>query len=144
MRRSLVVLPVLVACTGRPDPGEVCTVDDAAITPGRGLGTLDGEPWEPAGVTWIYAGWQLTLVARTDRDGVAVSEAMAAGDFPVHVALSGDDGFATLYPSDGDSLTTTNTDVGDLQLLRLDADNGLVACFSFEAASDAGAANSMA
>lgn len=148
--RPLSLVFLLAGCTGGPDPGEVCTVDDATITPGRAAATLDGEPWEPVGVTWTYVGddvqmnappsngWQLSMVARTDRDGVSVREGIEAAAFPVHVALEGDAGFATLYPSDGASLSTSNTTGGDLQILRLDADNGLVACFSFEAASDEG------
>ena len=155
MARSAVMAGVVglavAGCDGGPAAEDVCTIDDIAV--GRAKGFIDDLAWEPAGVTWTTAGtsiqvnappnngWQLSLVAQTDRDGNAVADEVTAGNFPVHVTLGegGDGGFATLYPSSGSSLSTGLAEGGHLQILRIDADSGLVGCFSFEAASEDGA-----
>lgn len=148
---AVVLFGGLAACSGSPNAEDVCEIDDIAV--GRATGFIDDTPWEPAGVTWTTAGtaiqlnappnngWQLSLVAQTDRDGNPVADEVSAGNFPVHVTLAagGEGGFATLYPSSGSSFNTGLAEGGHLQILRLDADRGLVGCFSFEAASEDGA-----
>lgn len=146
---SLVPLVLVVGCSGGKNPADACTVPELGV--GEGLGTIEDKTWTPTEITWTWAGddvqinaprtdgWQLSMVAMTDMDGVAVKDKMDGEEFPVHVALGAEGGgIATLYPEDGGSYTSSNGAGGDLQLLRLDMDYGLVACFSFEAGGSDG------
>lgn len=151
MRLSLACLSLLAACDLRPNPEATCTLDDA-VMPGHLIGTLDGADWNADEVTWLFAGdslqintgteegWRLSIVAQTDNDGATVKSVMDAGNYPVHVAFGeGAGGFVTVYTKFGSSsYSTNNTAGGVFEILRMDEDEGVVGCLSFEAATDEG------
>lgn len=135
---------LLLACAAGSSSQAVCE-DGAALDAGVVTATLDGADWEST-ATWVmggeslqvnaaaFDGWSLTLVAQTTVDGVAITDALDAGSYPVNVDLGPDGGgWVLAYPSDGDSLSS-DSGGGTLSFSAFDGDT-LQACFSFDVAN---------
>lgn len=137
MRILVLSMIALVACNP-------CDPTDLPV--GDATATVNGEDWESSGATWRWAGsslqigmpessgWAFTLVAMRELEGETVSDAMDAAAFPVEVTLGdGDSGFATVYPAEGSSMTTSDP-TGLLEIRGIEGDS-IFACFEFPAMS---------
>ncbi len=137
--RILVLSAIALVACNPCDPTDLPAGDATAL--------VNDVDWETSGATWRWAGsslqigmpesggWAFTLVAMREVEGEAVSDAIEAEAFPVEVALGdGESGFATVYPAEGSSMTTSDP-TGIVEIQAIDGDS-LFACFEFPAMSD--------
>lgn len=135
-------LASLAACDRLP-------LDPTTLDAGTASGSIDGQPWSSPEATWVSNGdglqintaqadgWWITLVAQKTEDGVAVRDALdaASGDPTLReriTLLDGEaGGFATLYRTEGGSLTTSDGG-GTLWLTHAD-DDEIQGSFEFDA-----------
>ncbi|MDP2310835.1 MAG: hypothetical protein Q8P18_32755 [Pseudomonadota bacterium] len=139
----------LLGCDGASATPGTCT-PDAALDSGTAAAMVDDAAWSTT-ATWNWAGesaqitaapadgWRFSVVGQLTDGGDTVKAAADAGGFPITVTLgeSGESGgFATVYPTDGDSYITANAAGGSLTITEVGED--LVGCFSFSAGTDGG------
>ena len=135
-------LVLLTACDRLP-------MDPTTLEAGTASASIDGQPWSSRKATWVSTGdslqintmqaggWWITLVAQRTEEGVSIREAIeaASGDPDARERiplLDGDaGGFATLYRTEGSSLTTA--DGGGTLWITQANDNEIQGCFEFDA-----------
>lgn len=147
-------LLALAGCTEEPPPvcegwdaldaGEVTASVTTAGLSGQGDGT-----WEAGAATYVIqpsevmvnvgrtGAWGLTLHAVTDVTGAAVTERVAAGEYPIEVVLGerdADGGEAFVMSSSSDQFYTGEIGTGTLTLAGPGTGDGtLSGCFSLTA-----------
>ena len=138
-----------IGCFGLLAGCERLPMDPTTLEVGTAASSIDGEAWTSSEATWVSngdgvqintaeaGGWWITLVAQQTEDGVTVGDAVDADAqakvLPARVTLhdGAAGGFATLYRTEGGSLTTA-AGGGTLWLTHAD-DDEIQGCFEFDA-----------
>lgn len=108
-------------------------------------GDLDGTDWTAANATWLWQGesvkisapisqgYTLSLVAQSTTDGLAIQEAVDAGEYPFDISLAGADagGWVVLYGTDSGPFNSQDG-AGTLTVGGAE-DSGYYGCLTFTA-----------
>ena len=122
-----------------------CTVDGLS---GLGTATMDGDTWEADSGSWNPTGSGIQIVLQFDRpdrsmtvrgtrdeEGIDIADRIDAGEFPINVSLSGDDGTGNVRDGRMNSSYASTDASGNLSILEV-ANGTMTACFSFVAVND--------
>ena len=146
MKWMIALLGTLVGCAGNGKNGEPnCTISDLS---GMASVEMDGEYWAADSGSWnpngsgiqiILSfdgpGRSMTIRGTRDQDGTDIAERLEAGDFPINVSLSGEDGTGGIMDDRFMKSYASNEASGNLTILDLEGST-MSACFSFMAVSD--------
>ena len=122
-----------------------CTAEGLA---GLGTATMDGDTWEADSGSWNTTGSGVQIVLQFDRpdrsmtvrgsrdeDGIDIADRIDAGEFPINVSLSGEDGTGNVRDGRMNSSYASTDASGNLSILSVEG-NVMTACFSFVAVND--------
>ena len=144
---TLVLVVSSVACAGKDDElgAASCSIDGLG---GIASATMDGDVWQADSGSWNPTGpgiqinlrfetveRSMTVRGNRDGQGVDISDRIADGDFPINVALSGEDGTGGVLDNRFNVSYASNDASGSLSILDVQGST-LSACFSFVAVSD--------
>ena len=136
----------VVACSPNGNAGDAnCTIDGLT---GLGTATMDGDTWSADSGSWNTTGSGIQIVLQFDQadrsmtvrgtrdgDGVDIVERIDAGEFPINVSLSGEDGTGNVRDGRMNTSYASNEASGNMSILDVQG-SIMTACFSFIAVSD--------
>ena len=137
---------IALGCSPNGKLGDAtCTVNGLT---GLGMATMDGDTWSADSGSWNTTGSGIQIVLQFDqpdrsmtirgtRDegGVDIADLIDAGDFPINVSLSGEDGTGNVRDGRMNTSYASTDASGNMSILDVQ-ETTMTACFSFTALSD--------